>query len=76
MKRIRRTELGRVQVSGRLEDPIIQREQRDRGQSDPGASGGQFAVAARRASALHDEQGTAEELSARKLATQSSALGL
>ncbi len=76
VKGIQRAKLSRVQVSGRFEDPVIERQERNRGQAGPGASGGQLAIAPRSTSSLHDEQGAAEELSPGKLATQHSALGL
>jgi hypothetical protein len=76
VKGVQRAKLGRAQVGGSFEDPLIQRQECDRGQAGAGASGSQLAVAACRTSSLHDEQGAAEELSADKLAAQRGALGL
>ncbi len=76
VKSIQRAKLGRVQVSRRFEDLIIEREECDRCQASPGAPDSQLPIAPRRASCLDDEQGAAEELSAGKRATQGSALGL
>jgi hypothetical protein len=63
-------------AGSRIEDWAIEGEERDGGQPDLGASGGQLAVAARSPPSLNEQQGTAEQISPGKLATQRSALWL
>jgi hypothetical protein len=76
VKGIQRAKLGRIQVSGGFEDPVIEREERDSGQTDPSSSGGQFAVTPCRTPSLHNEQSAAEELSVDELTAQCRALRL
>ncbi len=60
MKGIQRAKLGRIQLSSRFEDPVIERQEGDRRQPCADTPGGQLAVAPRNTPPLHDQQGAAE----------------
>jgi hypothetical protein len=73
---IERPQLSWIQLGGPIEDLLIERDECDGGQGSASASGGQFAVASGGAASLDGEQDAADELSARQLVAQGTALGL